>query len=418
MEFFSAEFFAALAAIIVIDLVLAGDNAIVIALAARKLPPHLRHRAIVWGTFGAIVVRTAMTLVVVWLLRVPGLLLAGGLALVWIAVKLLKQEEGSGAHDASAAHTFWGAMKTIVVADAMMGLDNVLAVAGAAHGSFVLVVLGLLISIPIVIWGSRLVLAWVDRFPAIVYFGAGVLAWTAAKMMLGEPLLNETIAGYPWVSGLTYAAVIGGVLGAGFLLNYRPLRARVIRHIVEPGSAAIAEAARRRGEAVKVLVPVDGSVNALRAVRHVAHQATAGTPLEVHLLAVTVPLPQHIAHFLSRSDLADFHSEEAGKALGGARMILDRAKVPYAYHVERGAKVDTIRAVAERLGVDHIVIGTARRNSITRLLEDSVTAGLLKVTRVPVEVIVGNEISRIERFGLPAGLGAAMVILLLATLAD
>src|SRR5262245_14202617 len=180
MEFLSAEFFAALAAIIVIDLVLAGDNAIVIALAARNLPPHLRHRAIVWGTAGAIVVRTAMTLVVVWLLRIPGLLLLGGAALVWIAAKLLKQEESETHGEAASAHTFWGAMKTIVVADAMMGLDNVLAVAGAAHGSFLLVVLGLLISIPIVIWGSRLILVWVDRFPALVYIGAGVLAWTAA----------------------------------------------------------------------------------------------------------------------------------------------------------------------------------------------------------------------------------------------
>src|SRR5262245_3867504 len=127
MELFSAEFFAALAAIIVIDLVLAGDNAIVIALAARNVPALLRQRAILWGTFGAIVVRTSMTLVVVWLLRIPGLLAAGGLALVWIAVKLLKQEEDDG-REMSAAHTFWGAMKTIVVADAVMGLDNVLAV--------------------------------------------------------------------------------------------------------------------------------------------------------------------------------------------------------------------------------------------------------------------------------------------------
>jgi YjbE family integral membrane protein len=132
MELFSAEFFAALAAIVVIDLVLADDNAIVIALAARNVPAHLRKRVIVWGTVGAIVVRTAMTLVVVWLLRIPGLLAAGGVALVWIAVKLLKEEQAGGGHDMNAANSFWGAMKTIVIADAVMGLDNVLAVAGAA----------------------------------------------------------------------------------------------------------------------------------------------------------------------------------------------------------------------------------------------------------------------------------------------
>ena len=410
MELFSAEFFAALAAIVVIDLVLAGDNAIVIALAARNVPAHLRQRAIVWGTVGAIVARTAMTLVVVWLLRIPGLLAAGGLALVWIAVKLLKQEEGEG-HDMNAAHTLWGAMKTIVIADAVMGLDNVLAVAGAAHGSFVLVVLGLLISIPIVIWGSKLILLWVDRFPAIIYIGAAVLAWTAAKMLLSEPLLKDFLANHPWISGLIYAVVVAGVLGGGFLWNHGPARARVARHIVDAGSPAVAEAVRPRGELVKVLIPVDGSANALRAVRHVANQFAAGAPLEVHLLTVMAPLSQHIARFFSRRDLGEFHHEEAGKALGGARMILDRAEVPYAYHVELGAKAEAINATAERLGADHIVIGTARKNSLTRLIQDSVTSKLLRITKVPVEVIVGSEISRIERFGLP-GLGAALLMLL------
>ena len=137
MELFSPEFLSALLAIVVIDLVLAGDNAIVIALAARNVPKHLQKRAILWGTAGAIVVRTSMTLIVVWLLKVPGLLFAGGALLVWIAYKLLlpEEENGNGA-GTNAAGTFWSALKTIVVADMVMGLDNVLAVAGAAHGSF------------------------------------------------------------------------------------------------------------------------------------------------------------------------------------------------------------------------------------------------------------------------------------------
>jgi YjbE family integral membrane protein len=199
MELFSPEFFSALAAIIVIDLVLAGDNAIVIALAARGLPERLRKRAIIWGAFGAIAVRTAMTLVVVWLLKIPGLLFVGGVLLVWIAYKLLVDSGGEQAHEGTAASSFWGAMKTIIVADALMGLDNVLAVAGAAHGSFLLVVIGLLISIPIVIWGSQLVLKLVERYPAIVYLGSGVLALTAVKMVSGEPLLQDYVAAYPGV---------------------------------------------------------------------------------------------------------------------------------------------------------------------------------------------------------------------------
>jgi len=193
MEIFSTEFLAALGAIILIDLVLAGDNAIVIALAARSLPAHLQRKAILWGTVGAIGVRTLMTVAVVWLLKIPGLLLAGGLLLVWIAVKLLRPDtSGSDQHKVGAAG-FWGAMKTIVIADAVMGLDNVLAVAGAAHGSFLLVALGLLISIPIVVWGSTVILHWVERFPVIVQAGSAILAWTAAKMILSEPLLKTWI---------------------------------------------------------------------------------------------------------------------------------------------------------------------------------------------------------------------------------
>src|SRR6185369_1287722 len=125
MEIFSAGWWSALLAIILIDLVLAGDNAIVIALAARRLPERLQRRAVVWGTLGAIVVRSAMTVGVVWLLRIPGLMLAGGLGLVWIAYKLLIDTGGTD-HEGPVASTFWGAMKTIVVADALMGIDNVL----------------------------------------------------------------------------------------------------------------------------------------------------------------------------------------------------------------------------------------------------------------------------------------------------
>jgi YjbE family integral membrane protein len=217
MDLFSPEFLSALAAIIVIDLVLAGDNAIVIALAARNVPKHLQKKAIMWGTAGAIIVRTSMTVVVVWLLKIPGLLLAGGLLLVWIAYKLLAPADNDSGHEITPAASFWGAMKTIIVADAVMGLDNVLAVAGAAQGSFLLVVLGLLISIPIVIWGSTLILKWVERFPVIIYLGAAVLAWTSAKMMLGEPLIKDWLERNTFVAPLVYLVVMGGVLGGGWL---------------------------------------------------------------------------------------------------------------------------------------------------------------------------------------------------------
>jgi YjbE family integral membrane protein len=213
MEFLSPAWWSALAAIVLIDLVLAGDNAIVIALAARNLPSHLQKKAIVWGTVGAIAVRAAMTVGVVWLLRVPGLMLVGGLGLVWIAYKLLAHPDGREEHG-PVATTFWGAMRTIVVADALMGIDNVLGVAGAAHGDFLLVVVGLLVSVPIVVFGSAVVLKLVQRFPLIIHAGAAVLAYTAARMIVHEPLLEEIFdeALLRWTA---YAAAIAGVLAAG-----------------------------------------------------------------------------------------------------------------------------------------------------------------------------------------------------------
>ncbi|WP_394789153.1 TerC family protein [Rhodoferax sp.] len=219
MEFLSAPWWSALLAIILIDLVLAGDNAIVIALAARSLPQHLQKKAILWGTVGAIVVRSAMTVGVVWLLKIPGLMLVGGVGLLWIAYKLLADQGDDGGHDGPAVTTFWGAMKTILVADALMGIDNVLGVAGAAHGAFDLVIIGLLVSVPIVVLGSTVVLKLVERFPIIIQLGAAVLAFTAAKMIVGEQLLVSVFGpDAPWsllAHWSLYALAIAGVLATG-----------------------------------------------------------------------------------------------------------------------------------------------------------------------------------------------------------
>jgi YjbE family integral membrane protein len=217
VELFSNAWWSALLAIVLIDLVLAGDNAIVIALAARNVPEHLRKKTILWGTVGAIGVRTVMTLGVVWLLQIPGLML------VWVAYKLLA-DQGDGGHEEGGANTFWGAMKTIIVADALMGVDNVLGVAGAAHGAMDLVVIGLLVSVPIVVFGSSVVLRLVERFPWIIGVGAAVLALTAAQMIANEPWLQEffgaakgvVLEQQQWARWGLYAAVTAGVLLAGW----------------------------------------------------------------------------------------------------------------------------------------------------------------------------------------------------------
>ena len=198
-ELFSAAFLSALFAIVLIDLVLAGDNALIIGLVARNLPRQTQRKVIFWGTFGAIAVRGLMAILVVYVLDLPGFMLAGAIALVWIARKLLTPDpEAAGNHAAAVpAATFAVALRTIVVADAVMGVDNVLAIGGAAIGSVLLIMLGLAISVPIIVWGSHLVIRLVDRFPSIVLLGGAVLGWTAYSMIVREPLLAAWFADHP-----------------------------------------------------------------------------------------------------------------------------------------------------------------------------------------------------------------------------
>jgi YjbE family integral membrane protein len=207
---FTPDWWSALATIVLIDLVLAGDNAIVIGLAARDVPRQLQRRVIMWGTIGAIGVRVALTGVVVWLLKIPGFLFFGGAALIWIAWKLTRG--GGDAPKVASTTTVRDAISTIIVADAVMGVDNVLAIGGAAQGSLLLVIVGLAISIPIVVWGSALVVKWVERYPAILWGGAAVLGWTAAKMIASEPLLAPRFDAHPWTRTMLYAIVVGGLV--------------------------------------------------------------------------------------------------------------------------------------------------------------------------------------------------------------
>ena len=206
IEFFSAAFLSALFAIVLIDLVLAGDNALIIGLVARNLPKDKQRQVVFWGTFGAIATRVLMAIIVVWILNVPGFMLAGGIALVWIARKLLTPEEDANASTNAPAASFAGAIRTIVVADAVMGIDNVLAIGGAAHGSILLIVLGLAISVPIIVWGSHLVIRLVDRFPSVILLGSAVLAWTAYSMIVREPLLVA------WFAKHTEAKLVVAIL--------------------------------------------------------------------------------------------------------------------------------------------------------------------------------------------------------------
>ena len=181
----------ALAAIVLIDVVLGGENALVIAMAANKLPEHLRKKAMLWGTFGAVGGRFLSVAALTYLLRIPGLRFIGGAALMYIDYKLVASEEGE--HDVKAADTFWTAMATIVWADAVMGIDNALAIAGAAGGNWWLIIFGLLISVPIILFGSTIVSKIMLRWPKTIWIGAGVLVVVAIQMMLNEPIVKETL---------------------------------------------------------------------------------------------------------------------------------------------------------------------------------------------------------------------------------
>ena len=208
MDYFSTAFLIAVLQIIAIDILLGGDNAVVIALACRKLPEHQRNKGIMWGVVGAIGLRVVMIFFALQLLAMPYLKIVGALLLLWIGIKLL-QPEDEGHGDVEAATTLAGAVKTIVIADGVMSLDNVIAVAGAAKGDFGLVVFGILISIPIIVWGSKFVLTLMDRFPIVITLGAALLGWIGGGMLVTDVVVKE------WADAhIPYGHYLSGVIGA------------------------------------------------------------------------------------------------------------------------------------------------------------------------------------------------------------
>lgn len=226
IEFLTTLHWGAVLQIIAIDILLGGDNAVVIALACRNLPREQRMKGILWGTAGAIVLRVILISFAVVLLQVPFLKLVGGALLLWIGVKLLLPEEGHEHGELGNATTLWSAVKTIVVADLVMSLDNVIAIAGAAQQAdpdhqIGLVIFGLLVSIPIIIWGSTLVLRLIERFPIVVLFGGALLGWIAGSMMVSDPVTvrvfgepGEALKYTAAVAGAVFVVVLGKTLGA------------------------------------------------------------------------------------------------------------------------------------------------------------------------------------------------------------
>jgi YjbE family integral membrane protein len=209
VDLLSAAFWLAAFQIIVINILLSGDNAVVIALACRNLPPRQQRWGIIWGAVGAIVLRIILTFFAVTLLSLPWLKLVGGVLLIWIGVKLIADEEDDG-HEVKASDKLLAAVWTIIVADLVMSIDNVLGVAAAAKGSLFLLIFGLVISIPIVIAGSQIIMRLVERFPLLVVAGGGLLGYVAAEMMIEDPVVVDWVnAQGAWIR---WAAPIAGIV--------------------------------------------------------------------------------------------------------------------------------------------------------------------------------------------------------------
>jgi len=212
MSFDDPQFWIAVLQIIAIDIVLGGDNAVVIALACRRLPEHQRKLGIFWGVFGAIALRVVLIFFALSLLAIPYLKIVGAMLLLWIGVKLL-QPESEGEHEIDASTTLIGAIKTIIVADAVMSLDNVIAIAGAAKDEMGLVIFGLVISVPIIVWGSQLVMKLMERFPITIAIGAGLLGWIAGGMLVSDVATKE------WVdSQANYLHWVAPTIGASIVI--------------------------------------------------------------------------------------------------------------------------------------------------------------------------------------------------------
>lgn len=216
------DYVVGLISIVTINLVLSGDNALVIALASRNLSARRQRYAVILGGAGAIVLRIILTFLAIYLLKVPYLQMTGGLLLLWIAVKLARQENGHGS--ISAANNLGEAVRTIMIADVVMSLDNVIAIAGIAKGNVPLLIVGLAISIPIIIWGSQLIYHLIERWPVIVTAGAAFLGWTAGEMIVGDQKIAPFFINYSWMTeavSVVFAAMV-------FILSTFSLRERRI----------------------------------------------------------------------------------------------------------------------------------------------------------------------------------------------
>jgi YjbE family integral membrane protein len=396
MDFLSSpQFWIAVGQIIMIDILLGGDNAVVIALACRKLPPKQRTQGILWGTAGAIGLRIVLIFFALTLLAIPFLKIIGALLLVWIGVKLLLPEHDEGHSSIEGSDKLWGAVKTVIVADLVMSVDNVIAIAGAAEASgtghsMALVIFGVLVSIPIIVWGSQMVIKLMDRFPVIITLGGMLLGWIAGTMTVTDPvLINATVMpDFPKIEAtdmVRYGAGISGallVLFIGRLLNARRAEKAV------PVAAATATAAAPGG-LKRVLLAVDGSEIASRAVQQVLgmrRDLASPETLDLHLVHVQRPVSGDVSSFVASKTLDEYYQEQSDAALAPAKKLLDEAGQAYQVHARVGSPGETIAKEAADQGCNLIVMGT-RGGGMSSALLGSVAQDTIGQSPVPVLLV-------------------------------
>jgi len=392
--FITPEFWIAVGQIILIDILLGGDNAVVIALACRKLPPAQRRKGILWGTAGAIVLRIVLIFFALQLLAIPFLKIVGAILLVWIGVKLLVPDHDEGHSNIEGSDRLWGAVKTVIVADLVMSVDNVIAIAGAAESSgtdhgMALVIFGVLVSIPIIIWGSQLVIKLMDRFPFIITLGGMLLGWIAGTMTVTDPaLVNPGVMPSMFKIEATDAVRYGaGVAGALLVLLIGKI---VTAARGKPAPAvAVAAPAVAPGRLRRILLAVDGSDPAVRATEQVIGMrrdlADPGA-LELHVLHVQRPVSGDVSSFVSGKTLDEYYAEQSEAASANARRLLDAAGVAYQSHMRMGSAGETIAEEAAARQADLIVMGTKGQGAAGALL-GSVAQSTVGASSVPVLLV-------------------------------
>jgi YjbE family integral membrane protein len=382
MSFTSPEFWVALLQIIGVNIVLSGDNAVVIALAARSLPAEQQRRAVAWGSGAAVVMRIILTIVAVELLRLPYLKLIGAGLLLWIAVQLLLPE-GESDDGSKSGSTMAAAIKTILIADLVMSLDNVIGVAAAAKGDVTLLVIGLAISIPLVIFASTILLNLMSRFPIIITIGAALLGWVAGEMAISDPAIKEWVDAH--AAFLHYVGPVLGAVGVVLVGKWLAARAEATEEALHPVMPAHVSTGLKR-----ILLAVDGSEGAARAVRQVMSlrlDLRAPEGLEVRLLNVQRPVTGDVSTFVAGATLEDYYRENAEKELAPARDLLTAASVPFQQEHRVGDPGPTIAEAAQQSACDMIVMGTRGMGGHAGALLGSVAQGVVSASQIPILLV-------------------------------